>query len=59
MGKINERTFNEKHPGKKALINTFLREELKRLKQIGFPEYHISNIAARFTKNIINILEEN
>ena len=59
MGKINERTFREKYPGKKNKIVKFLREELKRLKKLGWPEYEISNIAAMLTKHIINIIEEN
>ena len=59
MGKINERSFNEKYPGKRMKIHTFLKVELKRLKQLGFPSHHVSNLAAMFTKNIINILEEN
>ena len=59
MGNINNRSFNEKYPGKRVELVKFLREELKRLKKLGWPEYDVSNIAAMFTKHIINILEEN
>ena len=59
MGNINNRSFNEKYPGKRVEIVKFLRIELNRLKKLGFPEYDVGNIASMFIKHIINILEEN
>jgi len=59
MGNINDRSFNEKYPGKRIEIHKFLTTELKRLKHLGFPKHHVSNTASMFTKHIINILEEN
>ena len=59
MGNINNRSFKEKYPGKRLELTKFLKDELKRLKKLGWPEYDVSNIAAMFTKHIINILEEN
>ena len=59
MGKINNRSFNEKYPGKRVKIIQFLNQELKTLKKFGFPEYAINNIAVMFMKHIINIMEEN
>ena len=54
----NERLFNRKHPDKRVKIVQFLNKELKRLKQIGFPDYDTNNIASMLTKHIINILED-
>ena len=54
----NEKEFDRKNPNKRFKIHKFLTKELARIKQIGFPEHHVSNIAGTFTKHIINILEE-
>ena len=54
----NEREFNQNHPGKRIEIMQFLKGELRRLKQIGFPDYDLSNLASSLTKHVINILEE-
>lgn len=55
----NERIFDRKYPNKKTKIRKFIKQELKRLKHLGFPDYDVSNIAVMFTKHIINIMEEN
>jgi len=54
----NERLFDRKYPGKRLKMRTFIKQELKRLKHLGFPDYDVSNVASMFTKHIINILEE-
>ena len=54
----NEREFDRKYPGKRIKIMNLLKDELRRLKQIGFPTYHVSNIADCLTKHVINILED-
>ncbi len=54
-----EKEFDVNYPGKRAEIRTHILKELKRLRQLGFPDRNdLSGIAASLTKKILTILEE-